>query len=878
MVRARSPTRPDPFAEDLLLTDDWQTLAAGAAPSGPDPARAPTLLGGRYRLGEHLASGSASAVHRGHDTRLDRPVAIKLTAAGSARPVDTDRHLGGGFRHPALVRLLDAGVDDDRAWQVFELVLGGTCVELITALHGPDNADLGTLPKSEATRREAAAPRARLPHALFLLCEAAMGLGAAHRQGLVHLDLKPDNIMYEWRPIADTSISAVEYRAWLGEGDLARRPITRVLVPRVIDWGIGRRADAAPADVTDGVPGLTHYMAPERIRDGAATAQVDVYALGAVLYHLLGGHRPYHGWDRLALRQRVLEEDVPLPPLAIEGELAPFAAVCAAAMSPDPARRPADGEAFARALRRAQALGMLVRSDAQLRRSTALRAHAVELRGHADAAAQGADAAKVEALYPAWALEEKAAEAEVEANLRESQWFQSVRAVLGIQPDLIEARGRVVQWASRRLLDAVRAGEAGAEVQMLELLRTEVPFLDDRMPLEASIDAFDGGPDDDPRIRTRTVEAIRIEAHELIDGHAWIDLRVPDQARVEYAAVNMVHRRLEVEGYRVLGRGALSGHRLAAGRCVLRISAPDHHPVLLPLHLMRGERWSLRPPGEREPLVLPLAPLGALADDDVYVPAGWAWIGGERFAADAVQPGRRVWIDGFVMKADPVTHGEWIEFLDALSAAGEHAVALACQPQPPARPDASLPTYAYAGHRWSLTSRPELRAGHLRMPVAWIDWDAARRYTAWRAERDGLPWRLPCEWEYEKAARCGDTRRLPWGEHLEPRWTRVGGSTQEMYGAAPVDAPTGDVTVHGIRWLVGNVQTWCLDPWSFDGPPADTRLDLGAVRSAPANPYRMLRGAAFFTQPYLVSGATRFAALPTDRSTTGGVRLVRSHP
>lgn len=82
--------------------------------------------------------------------------------------------------------------------------------------------------------------------------------------------------------------------------------------------------------------------------------------------------------------------------------------------------------------------------------------------------------------------------------------------------------------------------------------------------------------------------------------------------------------------------------------------------------------------------------------------------------------------------------------------------------------------------------------------------------------------------------------------------------------------------MHGIRWLVGNVQTWCLEPWSFQGPEPGARVDIEAARTTAANPYRMVRGCAFFTQPYLVSGSTRFAALPDDTSTTAGVRLVRS--
>ena len=890
------------------MSDD-DTWDGGEPPS--DDRRPPRLLGERFELLEVVDQRGATTLYRALDRDLQTPVAVKviphahagappeaLLARFDEKPVETR------FQHPYLVRLLARGRYAQGIWLAMDWVAGGTLRDLLERCHGRDDPDrytvslgevsgagIGAAINSASGLGAPAADGSRLAmlRMLHLLSEAAFGLGEAHRQGLVHLDLKPDNIMYEERDAPPRAIRPVEWRAWFGDESEAA---ARVLVPRLIDWGLSRRVEVNDREVNDReasdreahdpdahdgqVPGVPAYLAPERAAGLAVQATADVYALGAILYHVLTGHRPFGRRSREEVLASLRNGVRPDPPKAPE-DFVEFCEVCLRAMHPDPRQRHSDGIAFGLALRRARAAGRL-RKAANLRTQTdALRKRARAMRSAAHAALDQIEQGhidRIEQCHQPWALQDRASELDDEANIREAQWVEAVRAVLTIDPELPEGIISLIDWHSAQLLAAEGRGERNTRLAYANL-EAAMRQLDDLGAIEGT-KTLEGNHSD------KRGREITDRARRLLAGAASISLATLPEATISVTRLVMKHRRLEIAspGFEVIGTGRLVRHAMPFGRLLLRLEAEGHHPVLLPVHLHRGEDWSTTPPQGSELLAIPLPPLGTLRAGEVYIAPGWCWIGGERHACDSPE-GRPVWIDGFVMLVNPITHREWLDFLNALVAAGaiEEAAARVPTPSDLKRP-LSLPAYVFVEGRYQLArsdDEPSIEE-MLDWPVSCISWHDADAYARWRAETDGVAWRLPCEWEYEKAARCNDERRLPWGDHLEPVWTRVGGSTAEMYQLAPVHAPTGDVTAHGLRWMVGNMPTWCLDPWSFEGPPAYARLVIEDVIATATGDLRMLRGCAYFTPPSFVSGANRFAYASKRRATSSGVRLVRSWP
>src|SRR5690349_13667053 len=264
--------------------------------ASPGPSSVAPTLPPRYRDLGRIASGGFGEVRRVFDTALDRMVAMKILHADvAARPKVAARFLSevkltAGLAHPGIVAVHDWGrLDDGRLWYTMREVRGRTLGEVIDDVHeAADDAGFHETPSGWTFRR--------LVDAFGRVCQA---VAYAHRRGVVHRDLKPDNIM-------------------VGElGDVL-----------VMDWGLGRRVSdvsditdiAEPSAVVDsvapdaGAEGLTHhgdvlgtpsYMPPEQ-----ALGQLelhgppsDVYALGAILYHLLAGRPPYKGTALWVLAQ-----------------------------------------------------------------------------------------------------------------------------------------------------------------------------------------------------------------------------------------------------------------------------------------------------------------------------------------------------------------------------------------------------------------------------------------------------------------------------------------------------------------------------------------------------------------------------------------------
>lgn len=257
----------------------------------------------RYEIRSEIGRGGWGVVYEGWHRDLQRPVAIKqLPHQLGSDPTVRDRFIAEAQRvasleHPHIVPVYDFAERDGLYVIVMELASGGTVWQRFTSSGMRTDEAIGTV------------------------LAAAAGLHHAHSRGLLHRDVKPDNLLYSASGTA-----------------------------KIADFGIAKSMTATQAGraATEGVIGTPAYMAPEQVTGGSLSAATDVYALASVLYELLSGHLPFaERSDAIALLfQRVHEPPRPLRSLA-PGVAQPIASVIDRALHLEPAERPATAEQFA---------------------------------------------------------------------------------------------------------------------------------------------------------------------------------------------------------------------------------------------------------------------------------------------------------------------------------------------------------------------------------------------------------------------------------------------------------------------------------------------------------------------------------------------------
>ena len=522
-------------------------------------------------------------------------------------------------------------------------------------------------------------------------------------------------------------------------------------------------------------------------------------------------------------------------------------------MDPDPARRPRDAGAVAAAVtawldgerRREQALRRVEGAAPLQVEAARLREEAARLRRLSQGQLSAlSPRAPVEDKAAAWAMEERAATLEREATITETQWLQAVQGALGHDAALPEAHAALADHYQRHMAEAEARRDPSDSVRYELLLR-----------------AHDRG---------------RHAAWLSGDGVLSLTTDPPD-ALVEVYRVVPVQRRLAPVLERRIARSPFADLRLPAGSWVLRVSADGCQTLDLPVLIERGARWDGVRPGDADARPLRLPREGELSPDERLVPAGWAWLGGDDGAIDPL-PRRRWWVDGLVMTRVPITNAEYCAFLEDLAAAGRPDEARRLAPAEAGTRSAEPIPLMVPGPdgRYKLGVDGKGEPLLARGPVVQVQLAGAVAYARWRAARDGLPWRLPHDHEWEKAARGVDGRHFPWGDHFDPSWAVTMASHAGAAARAPVDACPADEGPYGVRGMAGNVRDWCWNGYEREGPGEGGLL---VVADQPAGEgYVMVRGGSYIAAENHSRAGSRIAARLDDRMGTLGFRLARPWP
>lgn len=227
---------------------------------------------GKYEIQNEIGRGSMGAVFAAYDPYIDRPVAVKVALADALKDKDSgerfrkmffnEAHTAGMLRHPNILDIFDAGVDEDKCYIVMELVENGTTLK-------------------EYCRSEKLLPVNQAAEVIF---KCAKALDYAHKQGVIHRDIKPTNIL-----------------------------LTADMDVKIADFSI---AHIARTDMTQTMPmgfvGSPRYMSPEQVQEDVITNQTDLFSLGIVAYELFTGHHPFGGESFSSLIHKVINEE-PIP-------------------------------------------------------------------------------------------------------------------------------------------------------------------------------------------------------------------------------------------------------------------------------------------------------------------------------------------------------------------------------------------------------------------------------------------------------------------------------------------------------------------------------------------------------------------------------------
>jgi len=714
-----------------------------------------TMCGDRYDDSRELGRGAMGVVQLVLDKDLQREVALKTLLPGETDHATArarllrEARLAGSLEHPNIVPVYELGrLDDEQPFFTMRRLQGHTLADI---LRQQSSSDI------EAPEGYG---RVRL---LTIFIQVCMAVEFAHSRGIVHRDVKPENIML---------------------GDFGE--------VQLLDWGIARLTDEPVPGEDDGLSltGTPGYMAPEQILgdDAPAATLSDVYSLGAVLYELLTLRRPFENSDPEEVMVKCCAEDPIAPSKYAPERFIPseLDEICLAAMSRDPAKRTPSARSLALHLERfmegvrekerlvreaaekvLEGQSLTARYEAMRQELSYTQKQAREIRG------QIHPWSNVENKRPMWELQDRARTLRDEVADAFSAAVKSFTGALDRIQDHRQAReGLAHLWWSHFDDDERHDDEISARQS-----RGMVEFYDD------------GGFAD--RLRG--------------DGRLTL-LTDPADAEVWLYSYEEKDRRLQAGEGRCLGRSPLRSVAIPMGSHLLVLRDESLPEVRYPVFVRRLQH--------HEGYVR-FYTKSEIGESFVYIPGGpFHARGGTTEYGDTEQT-REVILPDFAIGRFPVTFREYLEFINSLDKTDPEQ-ALARMPRTQLE---GVFCERNADGLW-LPIRDIVFEGKIReiypdpeavmdLPAVGVSWADATAWCEWASEHHDVELRLPTENEWEKAARGVDGRRFPWGTAYDSTFANWSGSRPMFSQLEPIGTYPYDESVYGVRDMCGGASNWC---------------------------------------------------------------------
>lgn len=798
------------------------TMTICATPT-PHLSHLPLLEESRYTIQTELGRGGMGVVHSVYDHLLQRKVAMKVIF----ERVMKDKRLRDGFvreaqtmaslHHPSIISIHDVGkTKEGNIFFMMDAVEGKTMKHRIRELHDASE-EMRWSQKQWGLRR--------IIDAFYRVCQT---IAYVHDSNIAHLDIKPMNIQ-------------------LGQcGEVW-----------VLDWGLARDAGGFEEEVWCS----PHYTSPER-STGYETLSCDVYSLGCVLYEILVGFPPFFEDDPKSIFEKLEQGEIPkISEQKYHQRLIPkeLIALCERCMLFTPEDRPSieqltnelrewlDGsqkkERAQQLVQQAltyqrEAVKLETQNQDILRKVTLLRKNLPK--NHT-----------LESKYPLWDLEHQAQQVLDKANRLREEFLLLLKQALFLSTSTYEASTLLIEDCIEqhqlmlRLKSYARAHVLKMEAhRYLELLPKQHP--------------------------------VHERASKYFVDRMNCTLRLPKSCSVIIESFADSRKRLQAKVLDIVDCEGVFSKELPLGSYRLRILKEGHQEVQYPFFLEPGQEWSTTYDlGEQEE-PLPLPTDNEILTNACYVPQSWFYASGDTAAPNSLRE-ERVWIDGFIISRTPVTHGEYLDFInDTMREKGyEHAAFWLPREQASQDRDMGAPIYIFENDQFH---HPKGTHFH-NHPVVQISWHSAVAYTQWLSEKTGESWRLPSELEWEKAARGVDRRYFPWGDEFEPSFCNMMDSLPEKPEIKSVTHQPLDVSVYGVLSCAGNTREWCLDRFSADRLPIENRkLRYPTMEELSSTGFRSSRGGSFGNAAARTRSADRDWWFPQLSYIGRGFRVLRSWP
>jgi serine/threonine protein kinase/formylglycine-generating enzyme required for sulfatase activity len=785
--------------------------ATGSA--APEAAADIPVAGRRYALGRELGRGGMGQVLEARDLALERSVALKLLidqddVALRIRFMDEAR-VTGQLQHPGVPPVYELGkLGDGRLFFAMKRIEGRTLRDVLEDL------------KYGEAEIEKQFGRVRL---LTVMSQVCRTIAYAHNRGVIHRDLKPDNIM-------------------LGEfGEVT-----------VMDWGLAKpigvaggegRAEISTARQQDGgrystqtgeVTGTPQYMPPEQAvgRIDELGAHSDIYSLGAMLYEILTLEPPFDGPSARAIRDAVVNARVIPPSERTPDRPVPHAIeqLCLHCLAKEPRARPKSALVIAEQIDR-------------------------YLEGEQDRARKEGERKKLHELGRAAA----------------EQWFEDYARLKQQQTRTAQMRARLEPWASTEERDPLWKQEDEEQRARLEAARHLSEALahyhgalgvagDNASTRQALAELYYSAFEAADRDR----DAVQVAHYENLvrafDDEGQFRSRLKGDGRLELETLprglqgtlyqmRVVDRVLTPTAPQALGQMPVRLDPLPMGSYLVKLHAPGLSEAVVPVFISRQESVRLR---------LRVFPDAAVGKGFVHVAGGPTRVGGDP-QAQLATPARTLEVADFFIARRPVSCAEYYEFLRAVADLDGPRAAAARAPRTahggpalwPAGPDGvpRIPERDAQGSLW-----------HPEWPVVGVSCEDAEAYCAWRGQVTQQRHRLPTEVEWEKAARGADGRLFPWGDAFEATFCHMGISRSGAPARGPGGQFPADRSPYGVEDLAGGVTEW-TSSW----------LDEGARQ-------RVIKGGNWASSPTECRAASRFTQAVSAVLPTLGFRVARDAP